>query len=343
MSLEVGGREVQVSSPDKLYFPAAGITKLDLVRYYVAVGESALGGVRDRPVVLKRYVNGIGKGFFFQKRAPESRPDWVEAVELAFPSGEKVREIVAREPAHIAWMANLGCIDLNPHLVRADDLAHPDELRIDLDPCPDVPWDWVRRVAMVVREVLEAHDLRGWPKTSGSRGMHVYARIERRWSFVDVRRAALALAREVARRAPALATSEWWKEQRHGVFLDFNQNLQDRTVAAAYSVRPVPDARVSTPLSWDEVPSCAPEDFTLITVPIRLAERGDVTAGMDDAVGSLDRLLALADEQAAAGLGDAPWPPHYKKQDGEPPRVAPSRRRKKAPARKKQPPEPPGE
>ena len=335
--VEVGGRGVEVSSPDRVYFPAAGITKLDLARYYAAVGESALRGVRDRPVVLKRYVKGIDHDFFFQKRAPEQRPDWVETVEVTFPAGDRAHEVVVREPACLVWMANLGCIDMNPHLVRADDLAHPDELRIDLDPCPDVPWDWIRRVALVVREVLEEHGLRGWPKTSGSRGMHVYARIERRWDFMAVRRAALALAREVERREPALASSEWWKEQRHGVFLDFNQNLQDRTIAAAYSVRALPDARVSTPLSWDEVPFCAPEDFTLFTVPVRLAKRGDPSADMDATAGSLDGLLALADAQAASGLGDAPYPPHYKKQAGEPPRVAPSRRRKPARAKGQEP------
>jgi bifunctional non-homologous end joining protein LigD len=328
--LEVGGREVEVSNPDKLYFPAAGITKLDLARYYAAVGESALRGVRDRPVVLKRYVNGIGQDFFFQKRAPEPRPAWVETVELTFPSGQRAHEVVVREPACIVWMANLGCIDLNPHLVRADDLEHPDELRIDLDPCPDVPWDWVRRVALIVREVLEEHGLRGWPKTSGSRGMHIYVRIERRWDFMAVRRAALALAREVERRIPDMASSQWWKEERHGVFLDFNQNLQDKTIASAYSVRALPDARVSTPLTWDEVPVCEAADFTLLTVPVRLSERGDASADMDAAAGALDALLGLADAQAAAGLGDAPYPPHYKKQAGEPPRVAPSRRRKPA-------------
>jgi DNA ligase D-like protein (predicted polymerase) len=326
--LEVGGREVEVTSPDRLYFPAAGITKLDLVKYYAAVGEGALVGVRDRPVVLKRFVNGIAEEHFFQKRAPEKRPAWVETVELTFPSGLQAEEVVVREPACIAWMANLGCIDMNAHLVRVDDLAHPDELRIDLDPCPGVPWDSVRRVALVVREVLEQHGLTGWPKTSGSRGMHIYARIARRWGFPDVRRAALAVAREVERRAPELASSKWWKEERHGVFLDFNQNLQDRTIASVYSVRPLPDARVSAPLTWDEVPTCAPEDFTLVTVPVRLAERGDVGAGIDGTAGSLDRLLALADEQMAAGMSDAPYPPHYPKVAGEPPRVAPSKRRK---------------
>jgi bifunctional non-homologous end joining protein LigD len=328
--IEVGGREVEVTSPDRLYFPAAGITKLDLARYYAAVGESALRGVYNRPVVLKRYVKGIAGDFFFQKRAPEQRPEWIETVELTFPSGERAQEIVVREPACLVWMANLGCIDMNPHLVRADDLEHPDELRIDLDPCPDVPWDWVRRVAMVVRDVLEEHGLRGWPKTSGSRGMHIYARIKAHWDFMVVRRAALAVAREVERRTPELASSQWWKEQRHGVFLDFNQSLQDKTIASAYSVRALPDARVSTPLDWDEVPACAPEDFTLLTVPVRVSERGDPAAGMDAAAGSLDGLLALSEAQAASGLGDAPYPPHYKKQEGEPPRVAPSRRRKPA-------------
>jgi bifunctional non-homologous end joining protein LigD len=333
--VEVAGREVEVSSPDRVYFPEAGITKLDLARYYAAVGEAALRGLRNRPVLLKRYVKGIGAEYFFQKRAPEQRPDWVETVEVTSQAGERADEVVVREPACIVWLANLGCIDMNPHLVRADDLAHPDELRIDLDPCPDVAWDWVRRVALVVREVLEEHGLRGWPKTSGSRGIHVYARIERRWNFMAVRRAALALAREVERRVPELATSEWWKEQRHGVFLDFNQNLQDKTIASAYSVRALPDARVSTPLTWDEVPSCAPEQLTLRTVPARVAERGDPCADMDAAAGSLDGLLALSEAQAAAGLGDAPYPPHYKKQAGEPPRVAPSRRRK--PARAQEP------
>ncbi|WP_428268577.1 DNA polymerase domain-containing protein [Haliangium sp.] len=325
--LTVDGREVAVSSPDKVYFPEAGITKLELVQYYVSVGEGVMAGLRDRPVVLQRFVKGIGEKAFFQKRAPKGRPDWVETVTVTFPSGERADEVVVRSLADVAWLANMGCVTMNPHLVRADDLDHPDELRVDLDPCPDVPWEQVCRVALVVREVLEAHGLTGWPKTSGSRGMHIYARIERTWPFVEVRRAALALAREVERRAPELASSQWWKEQRHGVFLDFNQNLQDRTVAAAYSVRPVPGAWVSAPLTWDEVPSCALSDFTLRTVPERLAERGDPGAGIDQAVGSLDSLLALADEQAAAGLEDAPWPPHYKKQAGEPPRVAPSRRR----------------
>jgi DNA ligase D-like protein (predicted polymerase) len=327
----VSGRDVVISNPDKVFFPRAGYTKLDLVKYYVAVAEGALRGIAGRPIVLKRYVDGAEGEPFFQKRAPTSRPAWVETVELRFPSGRTAEEVVVRDAAQLLWIVNLGCIDLNPHPIRADDLDHPDELRVDLDPGPGVGWDDVRRVTLIVREVLEGHGLRGWPKTSGSRGMHVNVRIERRWSFDQVRRAALAIAREVERRAPALATSQWWKEERHGVFLDYNQNAKDRTVASAWSVRPTPDARVSMPLAWDEVPGCDPAAFTLVTAPARLAERGDASAGIDDAVGSLDRLLELSAAQEAAGLGDAPWPPHYRKQEGEPSRVAPSRRR--APAR----------
>ncbi len=325
--LEVTGREVVITNPDKMFFPQAGHTKLDLVKYYAAVAEAALRGVAARPLVLKRYVNGAEGEPFFQKRAPEQHPPWVETVELRFPSGRTVREIVVRDAAQLLWIVNLGCIDLNPHPVRADDLEHPDELRVDLDPGPGVSWEDVRRVALVVRDVLVEHELRGWPKTSGSRGMHVYVRIERRWSFDQVRRAALALAREVERRAPGQATSKWWKEERQGVFLDYNQNAKDRTVASAWSVRPTPDARVSMPLEWDEVAGCDPAAFTLVTAPARLAERGDASAAIDTAPGSLDALLELAAAQEAAGLGDAPWPPHYKKQRDEPPRVAPSRTR----------------
>src|SRR5947207_5296558 len=280
-----------------------------------------------RPIVLKRYVDGAKGEPFFQKRAPAQRPDWIETVELRFPSGRTAREIVVRDAAQLLWIVNLGCIDLNPHPVRVDDLEHPDELRVDLDPGPGVGWDDVRRVALIVRDVLDEHGLRGWPKTSGSRGMHVNVRIERRWSFDQVRRAALALAREVERRAPALATSQWWKEERHGVFLDYNQNAKDRTVASAWSVRPTPDARVSMPLAWDEVADCDPAAFTMVTAPACMAERGDAAAGIDAAAGSLDSLLELSAAQEAAGLGDAPWPPHYKKQGDEPPRVAPSRRK----------------
>ena len=325
--LEAAGREVVITNPDKVFFSGAGHTKLDLAKYYAAVAEGALRGIAARPIVLKRYVNGAEGEPFFQKRAPEQHPDWIETVELRFPSGRTAREVVVRDAAQLLWIVNLGCIDLNPHPVRADDLEHPDELRVDLDPGPGTGWDDIRRVALIVRDVLEAHRLRGWPKTSGSRGIHVYARIERRWSFDQVRRAALAVAREVERRAPELATSKWWKEERHGVFLDYNQNAKDRTVASAWSVRPTADARVSMPLEWDEIADCDPAAFTLTTAPARLAERGDAAAGIDDAPGSLEGLLELSAAQEAAGQGDAPWPPHYKKQSDEPPRVAPSRRK----------------
>jgi bifunctional non-homologous end joining protein LigD len=324
---EVAGREVAISNPDKVFFPKTGHTKMDLVGYYLAVADGALLGVRGRPMALKRFVNGVEEPPFFQKRAPSSRPDWIETVTLAFPSGRTADEIVVRDAAQLVWIVNLGCVDLNPHPVRAEDLEHPDELRVDLDPVRGVGWEQVRDVAMVTREVLGDHGLVGWPKTSGSRGIHVFCRIERRWTFTEVRRAALALAREVERRAPELATSKWWKEERHGVFLDYNQNAKDRTTASAYSVRPTPDARVSTPLSWDEVPTCDAAAFTIDTVPERFAAIGDPGAGIEEAVGSLDGLLALSAEHEAAGLGDAPWPPHYEKQPGEPPRVQPSKRR----------------
>ncbi len=325
--LKAAGREVVITNPDKVFFPKAGYTKLDLARYYLAVADGALRGIAGRPIVLKRYVNGADKEPFFQKRAPETHPDWIETVELKFPSGRTASEIVVRDAAQLLWIVNLGCIDLNPHPVRADDLDHPDELRVDLDPGPGVGWDDVRRVALVVRDVLEDHALRGWPKTSGSRGIHVNVRLKRKWTFDRVRRAALAVAREVERRAPKLATSKWWKEERHGVFIDYNQNAKDRTVASAWSVRPTPDARVSMPIEWDEVADCDPAEFTLATAPKRFAERGDASAGIDKAAGSLDKLLELSAAQEAAGLGDAPWPPHYKKQRGEPPRVAPSKRK----------------
>jgi len=325
--LAVAGREVIITNPSKIFFPRSGHTKLDLVRYYMAVADGALGGVGGRPMALKRFVNGAEGEFFFQKRAPTSRPEWIETVELSFPSGRTAEEIVVRDAAQLAWVMNLGCIDLNPHPVRAEDLDHPDELRVDLDPVPGVPWSQIRDVAMIAREALEEAGLEPWPKTSGSRGFHVYCRIERKWTFTEVRRAALALAREVERRAPDLATAAWWKEERQGVFLDYNQNAKDRTVASAYSVRPTPDARVSAPLSWEEVPNCEAEAFTIDSVPERFARIGDPWAAMDQAVGSLDRLLELSAEQEAAGLGDAPWPPHYAKQAGEPPRVQPSKRR----------------
>ena len=325
--LSVAGRDVAISNPDKVLFPDAGITKLDLAQYYVAVADGALRGAGGRPNVLVRYPNGIGKDFFFQKRAPTARPDWIEVVELSFPSGRRAEEIVPRDAAAIAWMANLACLELHPHPVRADDLDHPDELRIDLDPVPGVDWAQLRTVAQEVHAALHRLGLAGWPKTSGSRGMHVIVRIEQRWTFDQVRRAALAMAREVERRVPDLATSKWWKEERHGVFLDYNQNAKDRTVASAYSVRPTADARVSAPLTWDEIPDCDPRDFTLRTMPRRFAAVGDPHAGIDQHAGSLESLLELSARQEREGFGDAPWPPHYRKQFGEGPRVAPSRRR----------------
>jgi bifunctional non-homologous end joining protein LigD len=325
--LELAGREVAVSNPGKVYFPRAGVTKLEMVRYYLAVAPGALGGVRDRPMALKRFVNGAEAEPFFQKRAPDKRPEWVGTVELSFPSGRTANEVVVTDEAVLAWVINLGCIDLNPHPVRAADLDHPDELRVDLDPVPGVQWPQIRDVALVARDVLADFGLTGWPKTSGSRGMHIYARIHPRWEFGDVRRAAVAVAREIERRAPELATSKWWKEERHGVFVDYNQNAKDRTVASAYSLRPLPDVRVSAPLTWDEVPSCDPAEYTIATMPERFARIGDPWAEMDEAAGSLDGLLELAARDEAAGLPDAPWPPHYDKQAGEEARVQPSKRR----------------
>ncbi len=326
-SLTVGGREVSISSPGKILFPEPGYTKLDLARYYLAVADGALRGAGGRPNMLVRYPNGVGDEFFYQKRAPASRPPWIEVVTLRFPSGRSADEVVPRDAAALVWLANLACLELHPHPVRAEDLDHPDELRVDLDPVPGVGWAQVRDVARVAEETLKDFGLVGWPKTSGSRGMHVIVRIERRWSFDEVRRAALALAREVERRAPKLATSKWWKEERHGVFVDYNQNAKDRTVASAYSVRPKPDARVSAPLGWDEVPDCEPADFTLATMPKRFAQVGDRHQGIDDHPGSLDQLLELSAKQEREGQGDAPWPPHYRKQKGEPARVQPSKRR----------------
>jgi DNA ligase D-like protein (predicted polymerase) len=325
--LRVSGRDISISNPGKVLFPEPGYTKLDLVRYYLAVADGALRGAGGRPTVLVRYPDGIGGEFFYQKRAPAARPPWIEVVALRFPSGRSAEEVVPRDPAALAWMANLACLELHPHAVRADDLEHPDELRVDLDPVPGVAWAQIREVARVVEAALGDHGLTGWPKTSGSRGIHVNVRIERRWGFDQVRRAALALAREVERRAPRLATSTWWKEERHGVFIDYNQNAKDRTVASAYSVRPTPEARVSAPLAWDELDRCEPGEFTLATMPQRFAQIGDRHAGIDSAVGSLDALLELSARHERDGLGDAPWPPHYRKQEGEPPRVAPSRRR----------------
>ncbi|HEY5896649.1 MAG TPA: non-homologous end-joining DNA ligase [Burkholderiales bacterium] len=320
------GREVAITHPDKVLFPRGGYTKLDLANYYVALAEGALRGAGGRPNMLVRYPGGIDGEFFYQKRAPKSRPAWLEVVELQFPSGRSAEELVPRDAAALAWMANLGCLELHPHPVRAEDLEHPDELRVDLDPVPGVAWSQVRETAEVVHSVLEDSKLRGWPKTSGKRGLHIYVRIEPRWSFDEVRRAALALAREVERRAPQLATSKWWKEERHGVFVDYNQNAKDRTIASAYSVRPTPEATVSAPLDWQEVGSCEPGDFTLASMPQRFKRIGDRHAGIDAHAGSLLPLLELFDRQ---GQGDAPWPPHYKKQAGEPARVQPSKRKRR--------------
>ncbi|MBO0823086.1 MAG: non-homologous end-joining DNA ligase [Actinobacteria bacterium] len=325
--IEVAGRTVTISNPDKVYFPRTGHTKMDLVRYYLSVADGALRGVSGRPMVLKRFVHGAEGEAFWQKRAPANKPDWLDSVVLSFPSGRTAEEIVVTDAAGLAWVVNLGCIDLNPHPIRSGDLDHPDELRVDLDPVPGVGWSQIVTVALVARDVLTDMGLTGWPKTTGSRGIHIYARIEPRWTFTEVRRAAVALAREIERRAPQEATSRWWKEERHGVFVDYNQNAKDRTVASAYSVRPRPDARVSAPLRWEDVPDCDPAAFTIDTMPQRYADIGDPGAGIDDTVGSLEMLLDLAAADEAAGLPDAPWPPHFDKQPDEAPRVQPSRAR----------------
>jgi len=324
--LTIDGREVRVTHPDKPYFSAqTKLSKLDLVHYYQEVAAGAINGIRDRPIVLKRFVDGAEGQAFYQKRAPTNLPEWMRTTTLSFPSGRKAEEVVVDSAPGLAWIVNLGCIELHPHPVRSGDLDHPDELRVDLDPGPGVSWDDVRRVALEVKSLLEELGLRGWPKTSGSRGMHVNVRIQSRWTFMEVRRAALALSRAVERRVPTLATSKWWKEERHGVFLDYNQNAKDRTTCSAYSVRPLPDARVSTPLDWREVDDCDPADFTVLTVPARFAAIGDPHREMDTSPGSLEELLELADKDEASGLGDAPWPPHFRKMEGEAPRVAPSR------------------
>jgi DNA ligase D len=330
-TLDIGGREVVITHPGKLLIPAAGVTKLDLVNYYLAVAEGALRGAGGRPCVLVRYPNGIDDAFFFQKRAPAKRPDWLEVAQIRFPSGRSAEEVVPRHPADLAWMANLACLELHPHPVRAEDLDHPDELRVDLDPVPGVEWPQIVQVAGVVHEVLTELGLKGWPKTSGSRGIHVLVRIERKWTFDEVRRAALALAREVEKRAPGLASSKWWKEERQGVFVDYNQNAKDRTVTSAYSVRPKPDARVSAPVSWKELQACNPADFTLRTMPLRFQQIGDAHAQIDQWRCSLQPLLELSRMHEAEGQGDAPWPPHYAKAAGEPRRAPPSTsgRRKK--------------
>jgi DNA ligase D-like protein (predicted polymerase) len=324
--LSIDGHDVRVTHPDKLYFSKQiKLSKLDIVRYYLSVAPGALAGIQDRPIVLKRFVNGAEGEAFYQKRAPSERPSWMRTVTLSFPSGRTAEEVVVDDAAGLAWIVNLGCIELHPHPVRSGDLEQPDELRIDLDPGPGVSWADVRRVSMEVKSLLDETGLRGWAKTSGSRGMHVIVRIQPRWSFTEVRRAALALSREVERRLPALASSKWWKEERHGVFLDYNQNAKDRTTASAYSVRPLPDARVSAPLHWHEVSDCDPADFTVLTMPKRFAEVGDPHADIDTSAGSLEPLLDLAARDESAGLGDAPWPPHFRKAEGESPRVSPSR------------------
>jgi DNA ligase D len=327
-TIEVAGREVRLSNPDKLFFPKPKFTKLDLAEYYVAIEEAAVNQLRERPGTMKRFVDGVDGEFFFQKRVPKGAPDWLQTATFTFPSGRSATELVANDAAHLVWAVNLGVVDFNPHPVRRDDLDHPDELRVDLDPMPGVRWNTVRKVAMCVREVLDEHGLVGFPKTSGSRGIHVNVRIERRWDYVEVRRAALALAREVERRLPKNATSKWWKEERHGVFVDYNQNARDRTIAAGYSVRPVPDARVCCPIGWDEVPDVDPRDLRLDTVPERIRKQGDPAADIDAHAGSLERLLDLARRDEEGGLGDAPWPPHFAKQRGEPKRVQPSRAKK---------------
>jgi bifunctional non-homologous end joining protein LigD len=328
VNLEVDGRTVTITNPEKVFYPQRGLRKIDLVEYFLAVGESALTGVRRRPCILKRYVDGVDGEPFYQKRVPAQRPEWIQTARVTFPSGRHADFIAMYDVAHIIWTVNLGCVELHPWPVRDSDVDHPDELRVDLDPTPEAPFDDVRRVAMVVRDVLADHGLAGFPKTSGSRGIHIPVRILPKWDFTTVRRAALALSREVERRVPDIATTAWWKEQRHGVFLDYNQNARDRTVAAAYSVRPMPDARVSTPLEWDEVPDVDPAQFTVDTLPQRVRERGDPAAHIDETAAGLESLLDLAARDQAGGLGDAPWPPHFAKQTGEPRRVQPSRARR---------------
>jgi len=326
--VEVCGHELRVSSPGKVFFPERGLTKLDLVNYYVDCEQAVVRHLRDRPTVMKRWVDGVEGEPFFQKRVPESAPEWLQTATVTFPSGRHARELVPNDAAHLVWGVNLGVIDWNPWPVRRSDLDHPDELRVDLDPCPEVPFSEVREVALGVREVLEEHGLEGFPKTSGSRGMHVYVRIVPEHGFEEVRRAALALAREVERRMPHRATSRWWKEEREGVFIDYNQNARDRTVASAYSVRAVADARVSCPLRWEEVADVDPAELRLETVPARLRELGDPSAAIDEHPVRLESLLELAARDEREGLGDAPWPPHFRKQKGEPPRVQPSRARR---------------
>ena len=330
-TIGVAGREVKLSNPEKVFFPKPGFTKLELAEYYIAVEEAAVNQLRERPGTMKRFVDGVSGEFFFQKRVPKGAPGWLQTATFTFPSGRTATELVANDAAHLVWAVNLGVVDFNPHPVRRADLDHPDELRVDLDPTPGVRWNTVRKVALCVREVLDEHGLVGFPKTSGSRGIHVNVRIEPRWDYVEVRRAALALAREVERRIPKQATSKWWKEERHGVFVDYNQNARDRTIASGYSVRPVADARVCCPIEWDEVPDVDPAELRLDTVPARLQKRGDPAADIDRRAGSLEQLLDLARRDEAGGLGDAPWPPHFAKQRDEPKRVQPSRAKKDRP------------
>ena len=334
ITLELEGHEVGFSSPGRLVFPERGHTKLDLCNYYLEVADACLGHLRDRPTTMKQFKEGAAGEFFFQKRVPKHAPEWLEQMTLSFPSGRSANFLVCQDRAHLAWGVQQGVIDWNPWPVRRPDGDHPDELRVDLDPTPGIPWDDVRRTTLCVREVLADHGLDGFPKTSGSRGIHILVRIEPAWDFTEVRRAALALAREGERRLPGVATTSWWKEERTGVFVDYNQNARDRTVASAYSVRPVPDACVCAPVEWDEVPDVEMADLRLDTVPARLRERGDPSAGLDDPVGSLTSLHDLAARDEKEGLGDAPWPPNFPKQKGEPKRVQPSRA-------KKEPPEPP--
>jgi DNA ligase D len=328
--VRAAGREVRVSNPGKVFFPERGITKMDLVTYYLECEEQVVRHLAERPSVLKRWVDGVAGEPFFQKRVPDSAPDWLQTATVTFPSGRHARELVVNDGAHLVWGVNLGVIDWNPWPVRRADLDRPDELRVDLDPGPGVPFSQVREVALCVREVLDGHGLLGFPKTSGSRGIHINVRVEPEHGFDEVRRAALALAREVERRMPGRATSRWWKEEREGVFIDYNQNARDRTVASAYSVRAVPDARVSCPLEWEEVPVADPAELRIDTVPARLRERPDPSRAIDEHPGRLEQLLELAARDERDGLGDAPWPPNFRKRAGEGPRVAPSRARRGA-------------
>jgi DNA ligase D-like protein (predicted polymerase) len=329
IELEVGSRVVKVTNPQKVLFPARQETKLDLVRYYLSVGDGIVRALYERPTQLKRHPDGAEGEAIYQKRVPEKRPDWIETATVRFPSGRSADELCVTELAHVAWAANLGTLDFHPWPSRRADVEHPDELRIDLDPQPGTGFADAKRVATVVQEALDELGFVGWPKTSGNRGIHVACRIEPRWTFTEVRRCALAFAREIERRAPRLVTTSWWKEERgEKVFIDYNQNARDRTIASAYSVRARPDGTVSAPVGWDELQEVETEDFTLVTMPPRFAQLGDVQAGIDDAVCDLRRLLEWVEREEAAGEGEAPYPPNFPKMPGEPPRVQPSRARK---------------